>query len=71
MSKIIKENGNIWDVTEYLSYGVKHISKILIGTYDEKEEVKEETKEEVKEETKEKVKKETKGKKTNKKEVEN
>lgn len=45
MSKIIKENGNIWDVTEYLSYGVKHISKILIGTYDEKEKVKEETKE--------------------------
>ena len=63
MSKIIKENGNIWDVTEYLSYGVKHISKILIGTYDEKEKVKEETKE--------KVKKETKGKKSKKKEVEN
>ena len=63
MGKIIKENGNIWDVTEFLSYGVKHVSKILIGTYDEKEEVKEETKEKVKEETKEK--------KAKKKEVEN
>lgn len=59
MSKIIKENGNIWDVTEFLSYGVKHISKILIGTYDENEEVKEEVKKPIKE------------KKANKKEVEN
>lgn len=55
MAKIIKENGNIWEVSEHLCYGVKHISKILIGTYDENEEVKKPIKE----------------KKANKKEVEN
>lgn len=36
MGKILKENGNLWQIEEFETYGVKHIKKIFIGTYDEK-----------------------------------
>jgi len=41
MGKIIKENGIIW-FEEIQSVNGKHRKKTMIGTYDEKEDVKEE-----------------------------